>query len=127
MLCGSYRVDMTHTVAQETIDRPARALRWGGLLALAAILVIGGGVALDRWRASTNSGLDSASLQPWFGPATFADAVSATEQTIAGRRESLALAPAEWTSGESLALALIARWRLTGDYADLAEIGRASV
>ena len=124
MLRGSYLVDMTRPVTPEPLDPPARALRLGGLLALAAILVIGGGVALDRWRDSTNSGLDSASLQPWFGPATFAVAVSASDQTIAGRRETLALAPAEWTSGESLALALIARWRLTGDYADLAEAQR---
>ena len=112
---------MTRPAALNPPHPTACALRWAGLLTLAAMLAIAGGVALDRWRDSANSALDPAALRPWFGPATFAEAVVAADQTIAGRRESLALAPAEWTSGESLALALMARWRLTGDYADLAE------
>lgn len=115
---------MTRPVTLEPPHVSVRALRWAMLLALAAMLVIAGGVAIDRLRGPANSSLDPASLRSWFGPATFAEAVVAADQTVAGRRESLALAPAEWLPGESLALALIARWRLTGDYANLAEAQR---
>ena len=105
-------------------SRPLAASRWPWALALAVLLVIAGGIAWDRWRAGTNIALDSASLRPWFGPPTFAEAVIAADQSVAGRRETLEIAPAEWSSGESLALALMARWRLTDDYADLAEAQR---
>ena len=115
---------MTRPIALKPLQPPVRALRWAAMLALAAMLVIAGGVALDQWRAAAKSALDPAALRPWFGPATFAEAVAAADQTVAGRRESLALAPTEWLPGESLAQALMVRWRLTGDYADLTEAQR---
>ena len=104
--------------------RPSAAARWPWAFALAAALAIAGGVALDRWRNPATPALDPATLRPWFGSATFAEAVAAADQGVAGRRETLALAPAQWVSGEALASALIMRWRLTGDYADLDEAQR---
>ena len=114
---------MTRPATLSPLQRSA-GLRWPWTVALAVMLVIAGGVAWDRWRDSSGATLDPAALQPWFGPRTFAEAAAQANQDVAGARESLAIAPDEWVRGEELALALIGRWRLRGDYADLAEAER---
>ena len=100
------------------------AARWLWTLALAAMLAIAGGFARDRWHGSTSALLDPAALRPWYGSANFAAAAAQADRDVAGAREGLARAPGEWVLGEQLALKLIARWRLLGDYADLAEADR---
>ena len=115
---------MTRPAMLELPRPTAGALRWAWIFALAAGLAIAGGAALDRWREGASEALDPAALRPWYGPPTFAEAAAQAERDVAGARESLATAPDEWTHGERLALALIARWRLLGDYGDLAEADR---
>lgn len=120
---------MTGSVALAPPHRPVSGQRrpglgWAALLALAVLLVLAAGFAVDRWRGRAEPAIDPAALRPWFGPATFADAVAAADQAVAGNRATLALAPSQWLPGEALAMSLMARWRLTGDYADLAEAQR---
>ena len=114
---------MTRSAA---LDPPptATAPRWAWLLLLAVLLAIGAGAALDRLRGAGDASLDPTAIEPGFGPTTFADAVARAERDVAAARESYAYAPDEWLRGEALARALIARWRLAGDYADLAEADR---
>jgi tetratricopeptide (TPR) repeat protein len=100
-------------------------LRLPGLLALAAILAIGGGAAWDRLRGQDHvQAIDPANLRPGFGPANFAATRARVEFNLASARQTYAMAPDEWLRGEGLARALIARWRVAGDYADLAEADR---
>ena len=112
---------MTHLAASLDPPRPSTAWRWPWVFALATLLAIAGGAAWDRWRDSGSTALDPAALRPWFGARTFAEATAQADRDVAAARETLAVAPDEWVNGEGLALALIARWRLSGDYGDLAE------
>ena len=105
-------------------SRPLAGPRWLWTLALAALLVIAGEVAWDRWRESGSGELDPATLQPWFGARNFAEAAAQADRDIAAVRQSLANPPGDWIHAEQLAMALIARWRLRGEYADLAEADR---
>src|SRR5687768_11380668 len=114
---------MTRSAALDG-PRSSGALRWPWAFAVATMLTIAGGAAWDRWHDRGAAALDPAALQPWFGPRSFAEAAMQADQKVAGARESLAVAPGEWVRGEELALALIGRWRLRGDYADLAEAER---
>ena len=103
----------------------ARALRWPLPMALAAILAIGIGAAWDRLSGHDDRpSLDPASLRAGFGPVDYAAARALAESNLVGARETYAFAPDEWLRGEVLARALIAHWRLSGDYADLAEADR---
>lgn len=103
----------------------ARALGWPLLMALAAILAIGIGAAWDRLSGHDDRpSLDPASLRAGFGPANYAAARARAESNLVGARETYAYAPDEWLRGEVLARALIAHWRLSGDYADLAAADR---
>ena len=103
----------------------ARALRWPLLMAIAAILAIGIGAAWDRLPGRGDGpSLDPASVRAGFGPANYAAARARAESNLVGARETYAYAPDEWLRGEVLARALIAHWRLSGDYADLAEADR---
>ena len=107
------------------ITGKARALGWPLLMALAAILAIGIGAAWDRWPGrSDGPSLDPASVRAGFGPANYAAARARAESNLVGARETYAFAPDEWLRSEVLARALIARWRLSGDYTDLAEADR---
>ncbi|MFC4295718.1 tetratricopeptide repeat protein [Novosphingobium tardum] len=100
-------------------------LRWAALLALAALLVIGGGAALDAWRAHRAAvSADPAALSPGFGPRNYFEALARADGGVDEARRRLAMAPGEWLREEGLARQLVSRHRLTGDYADLAEAER---
>ena len=107
------------------IDRGARAIRWPWLLLIAVVLVTVLGVASDRFQRDVpKPTLDPATLRPGYGPATFAAALASARRHLEGARVGYDHAPGEWLRGEVLARALIAHWRLAGDYGDLAEADR---
>ena len=103
----------------------ARWLAWPALLGLAVIAAIAFGVLSDRLQpASEPARLDPATVQAGYGPKSFAESRALVERNLTAARLTYAIAPEEWLRTESLARALIARWRLENDYADLAEAGR---
>lgn len=96
--------------------------RWPWLALLAVGLVIAIGAGFDRWRSLQEpAGLDPAGLQVGFGPRSFDQSLTSAEQRVAAMRENVTLVPGEWLREEGLAAALLARFRLTGDYRDLTE------
>ena len=98
------------------------ALRRPLLLALAVAIAIALGVGWDRWDAAEPTiPVDPASVRPGYGPATYSDALERAETHLASARKSYTIEPGQWLRGEGLARALIARWRLAGDYRDLTE------
>jgi hypothetical protein len=103
-----------------------RAWRWLAAAALAAGAVI----AADHWRDGRGSAvepqapLDPRELHAGLGPPTFAAALAHAEREVAGARMNLAAHPGEWLRMEQAARALLARHRLTGEAADLAEADR---
>ena len=100
----------------------ARGPRWPWLALLAVLLAIAVGAGVDRWRESGEvAQADPAGLRPGFGPTGFAESLASTQQRVAAARENVALISGEWLREEGLAAALLARFRLTGDYRDLAE------
>ncbi|HEV7232852.1 MAG TPA: hypothetical protein VGN36_01305 [Sphingorhabdus sp.] len=60
-----------------------------------------------------------ATIKPGFGPASQAAALEATAGAMALARERIARRPGDWLNQEGYARASMARFRLTGDYADL--------
>ena len=61
-----------------------------------------------------------ATLKPNFGPANYTDALNAADAQLGLARERVARSPGDWLNQESFARASMARFRLTGSYADLA-------
>ena len=113
---------MTRSAAISPASLRKRAPSWAWLLAIAVLLVIAAGVASDPFgKGGTAAALDPASIRPGYGPANFAEALARAETHRESARQSYALGPGEWLRGEVLARALVARWRLLGDYRDLAE------
>lgn len=111
------------TLPQPSVRKSAP--RWVLLAVIAVLLTIVAGAGIDRVRDSAAATtLDPATIRPGFGPKTFAEARAAAEAKVIGAREGYAAAPDEWLRGEVLAGALIGRWRLVGDYADLTEAER---
>ncbi len=100
---------------------PAFNLR--NLLLLVGLLMAGVFVA-NSFVAPPASKLSAveklANLKPNFGPANYADALEAVNQQVALANERISRSPSDWLNQESLARASMARFRLTGDYADLA-------
>jgi tetratricopeptide (TPR) repeat protein len=100
-------------------------LRWAPLAVLAALAAIALGAGLDRWRGASSRGpLDPALLHAGYGASNFAAVRERSEQVVYSARQSVARYPGEWLREEGLARALMGRWRLTGNYADLAEADR---
>jgi predicted negative regulator of RcsB-dependent stress response len=92
---------------------------------IAVLLAIVAGVVVDRKSGAGNAtGLDPAALRAGYGIANFTAARSRAEDALVGAREAVRLYPGEWLREEGLARALMARFRLTGDYRDLAEADR---
>lgn len=100
-----------------------RPLRWAVIFVAAVALAIAGGAVRDRL-VEPEQGLDPAGLVAGHGPADYKAALSRAELDLASARRQWALAPGEWLRGEFLARALLARHRVTGDYADLVEADR---
>lgn len=112
-------------------DLTAARVSPGGrvLSAIAVVLLaVSGLAALDYWRSApaqiASPPLDPATLKPGFGAATFADALAAADNNLEGKRYLLAREPGDWLRMEGVARALLARARLTGSAADLAEANR---
>jgi hypothetical protein len=100
----------------------ARRLAWPTLLGLAVVAVIAFGLLSDRvQRAREPARLDPTTIHPGYGPKSFAESQALAERNLTAARLTYAIAPDEWLRAETLARALIARWRLENDYADLAE------
>ena len=103
--------------------RPIRAWHWLASAALAVVAVI----AADALRTApdapvaTAPALDPRTLVAGFGPADYPDALAAADLAVEGRRMDLERHPDEWLRMEVLAKALVARFRLSADPADLAE------
>lgn len=98
-------------------------VRWAICFAAAVALAIAAGALLERWHGREPE-LDPGALVAGFGPATYGEAVARADADVAAARERWQWAEDEWLRGESLARALIARHRLTGNYADLAAADR---
>lgn len=101
-----------------------RGLTVWSLLATAA-LAAGAVIALDRvvdLRGDSQAvALDPAELRPGFGPRNHAEALARADQGVATMRSRLERHPGDWLHMEGVARALVARYRLTGSYADLDE------
>ena len=96
--------------------------RWAWLALAAALLVAAIGAAADRLRSPPTPA--TVASRAAYGPASFAEALEATERRVVAGRKATARAPDDWLPAEQLASALIARSRLTGSYPDLAEADR---
>ncbi|MCY1672238.1 hypothetical protein OVA07_14625 [Novosphingobium sp. SL115] len=96
--------------------------RWPWLLLTAVLMVVAGAIALDKWRArqAPPDPLPE-QIQPWFGPRNQGELVLSAQVGVEGARNRLSLMPGEWLRQEMLARALVRRFRINGDYADLAE------
>jgi tetratricopeptide (TPR) repeat protein len=100
-------------------------VQWLVLVVLAA-----GGVALaerllDRPpRLADPAPLDPAALRPGYGPRNYAEAIAAANERVASWRARASREPTDWLFLEGLAEAFSARFRLSGDFADLAEADR---
>ena len=89
-----------------------------------AITLVGALGAGWDWLRDTAPSADPTLLRAGRGAASFPQALAAVEQDLATARGSLAQTPGDWGREEEIARALMARFRLTGDYADLAEAQR---
>ena len=97
-----------------------------GLL-LAPLLVLAVVLGLDRpWRVAGGlSGQVVEMPKLGIGPRNYAEALARVDRAVAFGRERARAGPDQWLLQESLAGPLIARFRLTGNYDDLAEADRA--
>lgn len=98
-------------------------LRLGcGILAVA--LAAGIGNLIQHGRLLPAPPLDPASLHPGWGPKNFAEAMEQSNRAISSAEWRVSRQPGDWLPLESLARARNARYRLTGNYDDLAEADR---
>jgi hypothetical protein len=117
---------MTAAAAAVAARPELRVLRYLVIAALAVLAVM----AADYWHGGgapapqPGAPLSPAELRPGPGPRTFADALANAEREVAGARIGLEHNPGEWLRMEKAARALLARYRLTGQAADLAEADR---
>lgn len=101
-------------------ETPGSLLRLALLIALATIFVFGA----ERWFAGQTSEAETTALmvpRPAFGPKTYVDALAESDGRIAAKEELAATFPGDWVRMEAVAYAYVDRFRLTGDYADLAK------
>ena len=114
------------TAAAAAARTDVRAWYWLGAAALAVSAVI----AADYWGDRSPepvvavAPLDPADPRPGLGPATFAEALLTADREVAGAQLGVEQHPGEWLRMERAARAYLARFRLTGGAADLAEADR---
>ena len=97
-----------------------------GLL-LAPLLVLAVVLGLDRpWRAAGALSRQAVEMpRLGIGPRTYAEALAKVDQAVAFGRKRVRSGADQWLLQESLAGALITRFRLSGNYDDLVEADRA--
>ena len=96
-------------------------------LALLACLALGLVIAAEAYFASRRENADRLAntiRRPAFGPRTYAAALADSTARIAAKRELSEMFPGDWLRSEALAQAYSDRFRLTGDYADLAQASK---
>ncbi len=127
------RLDMTREsnavllATEPGVSAPSLISRYWHLAAAAA-LASGLVIAADAYLSSGPARSASAEWslrRPGYGPASFGAALAADDSRIAGARSMLGIHPDDWMRHEGLARGLITRFRLTGNYDDLAEAGTA--
>lgn len=95
---------------------------WPLILLAAVVLVAAASIVFERITARHGPPDPLPSeIAPWFGPRTQTEAIAAADNGVKSARERLKIAPQEWLRLEILGRALAARFRVSGDYADLAE------
>ncbi|MCW1381478.1 hypothetical protein OLX02_01445 [Novosphingobium sp. KCTC 2891] len=100
-------------------------VRWPWLLLLAVLVVAATGYGVQRWRHRQGPPDPvPAEIHPWFGPKTAAEAITAANVQIDGARERIARGQKDWLHLEILGDTLVGRYRLTGNWDDLAEADR---
>jgi tetratricopeptide (TPR) repeat protein len=102
----------------------------GSLLRLTLLVALAAGLSFvaERWLAGRSAGADTAALlapRPAFGPKTFDEALADSAARIATKEQLARMFPGDWVRLEAVAYAYADRFRLTGDYADLAKAREA--
>jgi tetratricopeptide (TPR) repeat protein len=106
--------------------KPRRGMGNGGLL-LAPLLVLLLVVGIDRsWHPQRGESLHAAEMPKLgVGPRNYAQAIDGADKAVAFARERVRGGADQWLLQETLAGALMSRFRLTGNYDDLVEADRA--
>jgi len=99
-------------------------MRYLIMLVVAALAVVGIGIGLTMFGGNDAPDRPIADFAIAKGPTTMAAAVAEVDAKVEHRRARLNQAPDEWLRQEMLAISLAERFRLTGDYADIAEAER---
>lgn len=95
------------------------------LLRAALLIIVATALALaaEHWFAGRgDEGVGTAMLvsRPAYGPATYRQALADSDARVAAKEDLERRFPGDWMRREAVGFALIDRFRLTGDYADLA-------
>ena len=91
--------------------------KFAPLALLAATIIIGTGYIVE----SSMEPAQAATATRVHGPSTMSAAIADADTQVAAKRSLLAEADGEWLRGEVLAIALMERFRLTGELSDLTE------
>lgn len=99
-----------------------RGRKWPWILLAAVFLVAAASIVSDKIKARQGPPDPlPGEVKPWFGPRNQSEALAAADNGVNNARDRLKSAPNEWLRLEMLGRALAARFRVSGDYADLAE------
>ena len=124
---GRERDVTADTVAMNAVrQRSAGALSLVRL-ALLALFALGLVIAAEAYFTNRRDGADDIVddlRRPAFGPRNYTAAVADSTARIAAKQELSDMFPGDWLRSEALAYTYHDRFRLTGDYADLAQATR---
>lgn len=99
-----------------------RGLKWPWILLAAVFIITAASIVSDKMKSRQGPPDPLPSeIKPWFGPRNQTEALAAADNGVNNARERLKQGPDEWLRLEMLGRALAARFRVSGDYADLAE------